>query len=68
MIRNGVPQGSVLGPKLFNIYISDIPTFTKTELGVYADDTTIFAHSFSSEVAARQVQLHLNVFQPYFND
>ena len=67
-IRAGVPQGSVLGPKLFNIYISDIPSFAKTELGLYADDTAIFAHSFSSEVAARQVQLHLNVLQPYFDE
>ena len=63
-IRAEVPQGSVLGPKLFNIYVSDIPTFTKTELGLYADHTAIFAHFFSSEVVARQVQLHLNVLQP----
>lgn len=65
-IAAGVPQGSVLGPKLFNLFINDIPQFAKTNLALYADDTAIYASSFHAQVATKQVQIHLDILQKYY--
>lgn len=63
----GVPQGSILGPLLFLIYINDIDSLNlKGALTLYADDTTLFYFGTRIDNIINQAQNDLNCLYQWF--
>ena len=53
LIKQGVPQGSVLGPTLFSLFVNGIPLhLTDSTVDIYADDTTITANAHFSDLCS----------------
>ena len=67
IFKTGVPQGGVISPALFNLYLSDIPTPHNPiiHLTGYADDITITATHPNYRTAERTLQPYLNTISTW---
>lgn len=55
IIQAGVPQGSVLGPLLFNLFITDLPKLKHCKVAQFAHDTTPYLHSRRPETISNRL-------------
>ena len=68
-INHGVPQGSVLGPLLFNIYINDLFMFVSDSMVCnYADDTTIYVSDHINNEIIRKLENDISILSKWFWD
>jgi hypothetical protein len=56
----GVPQGSILSPTLYNLYINDTPQTSGINLALFADDTCLYATDPKEGYVLRKIQRALN--------
>ena len=67
-IQSGVPQGSILGPILFLIYINDIAySCPDLNIDLYADDSTLFRSDTNLLEIEKNLQINLDSISKWCN-
>ena len=64
-ILSGVPQGSVLGPLLFLVYINDMENGIKSQIKFFADDTSLFSVVSNPVLSAAELNHDLGLIESW---
>jgi hypothetical protein len=56
IMKAGVPQGCVLSPTLFNMYVNDTPQAIGVHLALFADDTCLYTSECKEGYVVRKLQ------------
>ena len=64
-INAGVPQGFILGPLLFLIYINDLTEGLTTNVKLFADDTSLFSVVHDTQTSANDLNKDLKIINDW---
>lgn len=67
-IKAGVPQGSVLGPILYIVFTSDLPTDQRLMTSTFADDTAILSTNKNPTLASMVLNEHLRMVETWLSN
>ena len=68
VITAGIPQGSILGPLLFILYMNDLPLHIDNNIDMFADDSTLYTSGHSVDEIQRSLQNNLNAVTTWCED